>query len=155
MSSVAALIFLPAEPTYLPFDYWVPCSKQSVWRTGEATFNSITYCWWLKSCTTWDVENPRKYWAKLPTSTGAGSLPTVSWHYMIKMHLDDSQIFMSWKLEINRHARPSAKSTQLAIVGLHGRYLLHLSWSILVPYKSLQSTNIFIFAYLCSRFLGF
>ena len=36
-----------------------------------------TYCWWKKSCTTWDAGKPlevQKYWGKLPTSTGAGFL---------------------------------------------------------------------------------
>ena len=34
------------------------------------------YCWWLKSCTTWDIWNPKKNWDKLPTSTGARFQPS-------------------------------------------------------------------------------
>ncbi len=36
----------------------------------------MSYCWWLKSCTTWDVWNPIDKGEKLPTSTGAGFQPS-------------------------------------------------------------------------------
>ena len=33
-----------------------------------AKFSKVSYCWWKKSFTTWDVQNP--LWDKLPTATG-------------------------------------------------------------------------------------
>ena len=35
------------------------------------------YCWWLKSCTTWDVWNPKNN-RKLPTSTGDRMISTIN-----------------------------------------------------------------------------
>ena len=46
------------------------------------------YCWWKKSCTTWDVYiKPYKSWEKLPTSTGLLDFwPINSMYYMLYTH---------------------------------------------------------------------
>ena len=36
----------------------------------NGSINIPTYCWWMKSCTTWDVWDPINNGKKLPTSTG-------------------------------------------------------------------------------------
>ncbi len=36
------------------------------------------YCWWLKSCTTWDVWNLNNLWDKLPTSTGERRISAIN-----------------------------------------------------------------------------
>ena len=40
--------------------------------------NRNWYCWWLKSCTTWDVWNPKNN-GIFTISTGAGFLPSTVW----------------------------------------------------------------------------
>ena len=45
-----------------------------------------SYCWWKKSCTTWDVQNPVNYEITY-LSTGAGFLPsTVSLIYIVQFN---------------------------------------------------------------------
>ena len=47
---------------------------------------STRYCWWTKSCTTWDTENPVNN-GRLSISTGAGFLPpTVCWSFHIYIY---------------------------------------------------------------------
>ena len=43
--------------------------------TGVVSVGKLTYFWWKKSCTTWDVENPMNTGISA-TSTGAGFLPS-------------------------------------------------------------------------------
>ena len=51
-------------------------SKERLPNTKSTVFAGLefaiidSYCWWLKSWTTWDVWNPINQWDKLPTSTG-------------------------------------------------------------------------------------
>ncbi len=46
----------------------------TLWRCWR-TFGIVSYCWWLKSCTTWDVWNPINN-GKSYLSTGAGFQPS-------------------------------------------------------------------------------
>ena len=52
-------------------------SNLSLYQSKSDKNGLKRYCWWKKSCTTWDVKKPRKLWDKLPTvSTGARSQPS-------------------------------------------------------------------------------
>ena len=35
-----------------------------------AKLSTVNYCWWKKSCTTWNIKKPCKSWDQLPTSIG-------------------------------------------------------------------------------------
>ena len=59
-----------------------------------------TYCWWLKSCTTWDVWNPINN-GMLYISTGAGFLPSTVTHliYIQKgFHFGEPKPVFRWLL---------------------------------------------------------
>ena len=60
------------------------------WKESRIKEKQLFYCWWLKSCTTWDVWNPTNN-GKNYLSTGAGFQPsTVS-------HPPYSTLFFSYK----------------------------------------------------------
>ena len=49
----------------------------------------IWYCWWKKSCTTWDELNPVNSVISTTISTGAGVLPSTVWGVADRNFLDD------------------------------------------------------------------
>ena len=55
------------------------------WPLGQKIYSSFKhhwYCWWLKSCTTWDVENPVNNRINY-LSTGAGFQPSTVWNTLV------------------------------------------------------------------------
>ena len=53
-------------------DFWCQVGFKPSQRRIQHTmrFSNITYCWWKKSCTTLDVQDPVNNVIKLPTSPG-------------------------------------------------------------------------------------
>ena len=49
--------------------------KLQFFSSSESSQNDMSYCWWLKSCTTWDVWNPINN-GTFTISTGAGFQPS-------------------------------------------------------------------------------
>ena len=70
----------------------VACHNTSPWRLERKwsitkdTADSL-YCWWKKSCSTWDVKKPCKYWDKLPIKwcriSSINSNLDVTWSYSL------------------------------------------------------------------------
>ena len=62
-------------------------ARFSSWSRSEITNGMDTYCWWLKSCTTWDVWNLINNGINY-ISTGAGFQPSTVWnpiYYSLKL----------------------------------------------------------------------
>ena len=61
---------------------------------GFGLFSLRSYCWWLKSCTTWDVWNPIKKWEKTWNnylSTGAGYQPSTVSIWLVPLWTKSAQ----------------------------------------------------------------
>ncbi len=65
------------------------------------------YCWWKKSCTTWDVWNPVNN-GIFSISTGAGFLPSTVWWPLIKPTELESCTFELWPPRLEDQYRPDS-----------------------------------------------
>ena len=66
---------------------------------ATVTIHILWYCWWLKSCTTWNVKKPCKWWNKLPTSPQLVWSPDFFQQYLNRYHLRAHvRIFVDWTL---------------------------------------------------------
>ena len=82
------------------------------------SFEMIWYCWWLKSCTTWDVWNPINNgdiyhinWCRISSINSSKSIPRVSQ--------------LNWKMCPTDHRVGASRPDTL---GLHQRIDRHLGW---------------------------
>ena len=76
-----------------------------------------SYCWWKKSCTTWDVQNPVND-GMFTISTGAGFQPSTVWLYQIRNAIIPWMVFIKSPLRCECHVGKSLRNVVVTNPGL-------------------------------------